>query len=241
MSITKPTFRPQERPRSPLTPTPLRSRSPPPPFTLGSETKYRLEVRPSSSMDIDDDSNSVSLASSSPSLLSEESDIPPPPLVLRTLDEETEHFLSIYKELDSAFAEWELTYPRKSGSARRVDSSITSTLNVKSFGERNVIFGRRPDGDGYWRGWFGLTSSYQPVITLTITEGRDKSTIYGTEIGGIYDFECYDAALWFGVDRRIYYTSIGMGGDVEYLAEGPYDLRDFRSDRMLDPDECYDF
>jgi hypothetical protein len=176
------------------------------------------------------------MESSSPSLLSEESDIPPAPLILRSLDEETEYFQSIYEELDSAFAEWELTHPRKIGSAHHADSSKTSTLNVKSLAERNVIFGRRPDGGGYWRGWIGLTSSYQPVLKLKMGP-HNNVTVYGTEVGGIYDFECYDATLWFGADRRIYYTSIGMGGDAEYLAEGPYDLRDFRSDRMLDPDE----
>jgi hypothetical protein len=139
--LTKPAFRPQRRPRSPLTPTPIRPRSPPPPFNL--HAKYPSELHSPSALKIDNASNSITI--SSPSLLSEESDRPHTlfPLVLLSPEEETTYFESLYDDLDSAFKAWEMMTPWQIGTARNAKCSPKPSLNVKSFNDPNRSVTRR--------------------------------------------------------------------------------------------------
>ena len=160
-----------------------------------------------------------------------------------SLDDETELFQSVYDTLVTSFLEWENRMEFNNGSIRSAKSREDEFLQIRTISERDVLYGRTPDGNGIWTGWIGILASNQLVVKLVTL--RTRPAIYGTRIGGILDFDCEDAALFFGKDRQLYYTSIGMGSDMcdedgwsTCRVHGPYDLRELRSDRILDPDGC---
>lgn len=125
------------------------------------------------------------------------------------------------------------------GAIRNITCRADCLLNIETPLDRNVIFGKREDGQGYWHGSIGILAENQMVVKLSVCS--DDTIIFGTRMGRIEDFDGCDARLFMGIDRKIYYTSIGLSGEFDhggwpmyYVSQlGSFDLREYRSDRIL--------
>jgi hypothetical protein len=175
------------------------------------------------------------------SMLSEESNPRPAllPFSVRYVKEERSMFVNFYRSMDSSFHEWENRLHFRDGRIRAITDDTDPYLVLEDILEPNVVFGKRPGGSGFWTGWLGTLKQNQPIVKL---KREEDDIIFGTVIGEIEDFGCYDASLFMGIDRLIYFTSATMGGDdcdkdgwTVYIVHGPYDLRTMGSDVVLNP------
>jgi hypothetical protein len=99
-----------------------------------------------------------------------------------------------------------------------------------------VVWGRRPDDSGYWKGELCLEERHEVLKLKT-----RKREIYGIEIGSIEDFGCFGVAVYCSREGRCYYASdqfsaqdvVGGWGTVEVI-DG-FDLCALHSDQTLDP------
>lgn len=166
------------------------------------------------------------------------------PLLERlTPDGEADFFYQFYHALDHSFDLWQRNVGYVDGKTRELDkrNPNDATLDLPLRIERHIIFGQRPDGKGFWRGYLRLGGKYTELVKLTSWIG-DEEFMWGVEIGKIDDFECLDGAiLFFGIDRKVYYTD-GLGhfdqddeGVLTFPVMGGYDLRQFRKANVLDP------
>jgi hypothetical protein len=175
------------------------------------------------------------------SVLSEESNPRPALLPFRVRDakEERSMFVNFYRSMDSSFYEWENRLDFRDGRIRAITDDTDPYLVLEDILEPSIVFGKRPEGSGFWTGWLGTLKQNQPVVKL---KREEDDIIFGTVIGEIEDFGCYDATLFMGIDCLIYFTLASMGGDdcdkygwTVYIVHGPYDLRTMGSNVVLNP------
>ena len=192
-----------------------------------------------SSTDADDDSASTC----SYSVLSDDTiEYPPAPRLTRfTRDEEIVFFNHIYDILDASFSEWEERVNYRSGEPLSLEKVEDATLSLPHIRDDYVIFGRRPDRQGYWEGRLELTGQYTEIKKLRC-HSFENGISFGVEIGSIQDFESMGGAMLFmAVDRKMYYTDQDgffhqdEFGRYCYKVIGPYDFRSIRKDKILDP------
>jgi hypothetical protein len=106
---------------------------------------------------------------------------------------------------------------------------------------RNLVYGKRHCGSGYWWGSFQLIPGQQEIVTLW--NGYNKPRIFGTEIGFVEDFGCDGAFLWYGMDGNLYYRpELGRDWGVAEgnwrmfkVMQGGFHFRDLAADIVLDP------
>jgi hypothetical protein len=162
----------------------------------------------------------------------------PPGVILmewHTEEEEKLYFQDLYSILDTALAAWENRV--KSEGIDKVNAFTEyAFLNLPHRHDRSVIFGIRPDGTGFWRGYVML---YNWLVKIDISP---ENVIFGIEFGGIYGFETMGVALLFmGTDRLLYYTDSEGDFDEDedgfyvFPVHGPYELRSLQSRNILDP------
>ena len=157
-----------------------------------------------------------------------------------TEEEEKLYFQDLYSILDTSLAAWE-TRVKSEGIDKVNAYSEYGFLNLPDRHDRSVIFGIRPDGTEFWRGYVRLCGPYSGLVKIDISTGY-RNVIFGVEFGGIYNFETMGMALLFmGTDRLLYYTD--SEGEFEededgfyvFQVHGPYELRSLQSRHILDP------
>jgi hypothetical protein len=125
-----------------------------------------------------------------------------------TPEGEADFFYEFYHTLDYSFGVWERSVGYARGKTRELDRTNPNdvTLDLPSRIEQHIIFGQRPDRNGFWRGYLRLGGKYTELVKLTSWTAEEK-VMWGVEIGKIDDFECLDGAtLFFAIDRKVYYT-----------------------------------
>ena len=154
-----------------------------------------------------------------------------------TEEEEKLYFQDIHSILDIAFSAWE-TRVKSEGIDKVNAYSEYGVLNLPDRHDRSVIYGIRPDGMEFWKGYVRLCGQHTGLVKIDIL----TETIFGVQFGGIYNFETMGTAWFFvGTDRLVYYTdSEGSFEEDEdgfyvFQAHGPYELRSLRSRRIMDP------
>jgi hypothetical protein len=229
----------------PTTPTPL-PRQPAATayrFDIG---KYSMETKVASPVVhpiTADDTDVDSASTCSYSVLSNDTvESPPQPRLTRfTSDEEFAFFNHIYRILDASLAEWEERVNYQSGVPLSLEKFEDAILSLPEICESPVIFGCRPDHNGFWEGRLRLTGKYTEIKKLRAPSFENKIG-FGVEIGSIKDFESMGGAILFmGIDRQMYYTDqFGWFDQDEfgrycYDVIGPYDFRSLSKDKVLDP------
>ena len=167
---------------------------------------------------------------------------PPQPRLTRfTHDEEVTFFNCIYDILDASLAEWEERVNYQSGESLSLEKVEDATINLPHIRESSVIFGSRPNRQGFWEGYLELTGQYTEIKKLR-SPSFENGIGFGVEIGSIQDFESMGGAILFmGIDRRMYYTDREGWFDLDefgrycYRVIGPYDFRSLSKDKVLDP------
>ena len=189
------------------------------------------------------DSDVDSASTGSYSVLSDDTiESPPQPRLTRfTRDEEVIFFNHIYNILDASFSEWEERVNYRSGQPLTLEKVEDATLSLPHIHESPVIFGRRPDRQGFWEGRLELTGEYTEIKKLR-SPSFENGIGFGVEIGSIKDFESMGGAILFmAVDRQMYYTDRSGWFDQDefgrycYNVIGPYDFRSICKDKVLDP------
>ena len=134
---------------------------------------------------------------------------PPHPRLTRfTREEELTFFDHIYNILDASLAEWEERVNYQSGVPLSLEKDEDATLSLPQICESPVIFGCRPDRQGFWEGHIELTGEYTEIMKLRSPSFENRIG-FGVEIGSIKDFESMDGAILFmAMDRRMYYTDL---------------------------------
>lgn len=158
-----------------------------------------------------------------------------PPLKHYNDEEEVQFFADIYTTLDNAFRTW------SEGISKELEQLDWAEryLTLPQVTERNVIFGKCPGNNGFWKGTVDFGGSGGFVHRLFVA-GK-KEMIPATIIGFIEDFGCRRGGLlFFAIDRCCYYmdTEGDCGEDSigeYYWGHGPYDLRSFGSMTVVKP------
>lgn len=189
------------------------------------------------------DSDVDSASTCSYSVLSNDTVEPPPPprLTRFTRDEEFAFFNNIYHILDASFAKWEEKVNYQSGVPLSLEKFEDAFIPIPNISESPVIFGRRPDLRGFWKGRIELRGEYTEIKKLR-APSFENWIGFGVKIGSIEDFESMGGAVLFmGVDRQMYYTDLHGWFDLDefgrycYGVIGPYDFRTLSKDKILDP------
>ena len=225
----------------PMTPTPLHPRQPD--FRISNKS---METKATSALDdaiLSTDTDDDSASTCSYSVLSDDTiEYPPPPHLTRfTREEEVVFFNNIYDILDASFSEWEKRVNYQSGEPLSLEKVEDATLSLPHIRDDNVIFGSRPNRQGYWEGRLELMGQYTEIRKLR-SHRFENGISFGVEIGSIQDFESMGGALLFmAVNRKMYYTDQDgcfhqdEFGRYCYKVIGPYDFRNIRKDEILDP------
>jgi hypothetical protein len=146
----------------------------------------------------------------------------------------TTRLMQIFHRLSMAFASWDLALVDKNGELMEYEAFWLDVEEAREV----VHWGLKPGGDGVWQGVIILCAQGQEVVKLLLI---DDTLIYGTAIGGIDDFDCYGAAVYFGIDGRLYYESTLFSCEEDEAGwrivrvTGGYSPWDIAPDRVLDP------
>lgn len=184
-----------------------------------------------------------------PELVSIPHAVPPPVLIYPTYSfplavEDLSHplapdqnpFRFLHETLQTAFTDWDRRVTNKDA-PYNLDNRILEVPDVRM----NVVYGRRPDQSGYWRGSFQLLPGQQQVVKLKVGFSEDR--IYGTEIGFVEDFKVGGAWLWYGIDGKLYFIpqqscdwGVAEGEWRTYwVMSGGHVFCDLGADKVLDP------
>jgi hypothetical protein len=101
-----------------------------------------------------------------------------------------------------------------------------------------IVFGKRPDGDGFWSGELRVYGDFQDVVVLRTSTGF----VNGTIIGMIDDLDDgHNVSLFFGEHGYMYYAlddvsikALSKNGSPMYCVHGPYSLKSCLSMKVLE-------
>ena len=154
---------------------------------------------------------------------------------LLTVSKEEQFFGAVYNALDHGFKKWEVKYDGRGLKFMDYDERV---IDLPIMYDNRVTFGRRPDQEGFWRGFI----KFGPSNEVFKLDTGDR-IILGVAIGGIKDFDCMSGARVFaGLDRMMYYTDRDgwfdqdeRNGMLKMLVCGPYEIRDLGARHVLNP------
>ena len=204
---------------------------------------YGMEMKATTATTAANDNDADSASTCSYSVLSDDTVASPPqPRLTRfTKNEESDFFNHIYTILDASLSKWEERVNYRSGQPLSLEKIEDAIVDLPRIRESSVIFGRRPNRQGFWEGRLELTGKYTEIKKLC-SPSFENSIGFGVEIGSIEDFKSMDGAILFmGIDRRMYYTDHEGWFDLDefgrycYEVIGPYDFRSLSKNKVLDP------
>jgi hypothetical protein len=135
---------------------------------------------------------------------------------------------TLYANVDKAFAiVWEERMGYVSGQIRQVKNSDEESRDrylvvLQHLNEPSLLFGKQ-DGRGYLKGSIWSHDGILSVQKLDRKYGEEP--IFGAKIGRTEQCPDYNARIFFGIDRRMYLNTEGVGGEV-------YDENDWKVDRV---------
>ena len=151
--------------------------------------------------------------------------------------DQTSLFQTAFESLSQAFTQWHRTISNKDAN---VMTRNDFKLNVNEHIDADVIWGRRGCGNGYWIGHLSVIPGRLFVEKLKV--GYHATPIFGVQIGGIGDFECYDAVVFYGDNGRVYYSPCEFSGPDGYEqgwsivnVHGGFPVDHFGVQYILDP------